>query len=57
MAVEVIEASDFIMPVEVIEATKVFTTTQILKIKNLMAKSPYFNVLRKKYFFNRLLEF
>ena len=47
-AVEVIEASDVIMSFEVIEATKVFRTTQILKIKNLMAKPPYFDVLRKK---------
>ena len=38
------------MSFEVIEATKVFRTTQILKIKNLMAKPPYFDVLRKKYF-------
>ena len=49
-AVEVIEASDVIMSVEVIEATKAFRTTQILRIKNLMAKSPYFDVLRKKCF-------
>ena len=34
------------MSVEVIEATKVFRTTQILRIKNIMAKSPYFDVLR-----------
>ena len=47
-AVEVIEASDVILSVEVIEATKVFRTTQILRIKNQMAKSPYFDVLRKK---------
>ena len=39
--------SDVIMSVEVIEATKVFRTTQIIKIKNLMAESPYFDVLRK----------
>ena len=38
------------MSVEVIEATKVFRIIQILKIKNLMAKLPYFDVLRKKYF-------
>ena len=49
-AVEVIETSDVIMSVEIIEATKVFRTIQILKIKNLMAKLPYFVVLRKKYF-------
>ena len=36
------------MTVEVIEATKVFRITQILRIKNLIAKSPYFDVLRKK---------
>ena len=29
---------DVIMPVEVIEAAKVFKTTQILKINNLMAR-------------------
>ena len=46
-AVEVIEASDVIISVEVIKATKVFRTTQILRIKNLMAKSPYFDVLEK----------
>ena len=56
-AVEVIEASDVIMSAEVIEATEVFRTTQILKIKNLIAKLPSFNVLRKNYFFDRLLEF
>ena len=47
-AVEVIEASDVIMSVEVIEATKFFRAIQILRIKNLIAKSPYFDVLRKK---------
>jgi hypothetical protein len=41
------------MSFEVIEATKVFRTTQILKIKNIMAKPPYFDVLRKKYFFEQ----
>jgi hypothetical protein len=50
-------ASDFIRSVEVVEATRVFRTAQILRIKNLMAKSPYFDVLRKKHFFNRLMEF
>ena len=56
-AVQVIEASDVIMSFEVIEATKVFRTTQILKIKNLMAKPPYFDVLRKKKFLINSLNF
>ena len=38
------------MSVEVIEATKFFRTAQILRIKNLMAKSPYFDDLRKSIF-------
>ena len=36
-AVQVIKFIDDIMPVEVIEATKVFKTTRILKINNSMA--------------------
>ena len=56
-AVEVIEASDVIMSVEVIEATKVFRTTQILRIKNLMAKSSYFDLLRKNIFLIDSLNF
>ena len=51
------EASEVIMSVEVNEATNIFETTQILKIKNLMAKSTYCDVLRKKYFFNKFQEF
>ena len=41
-AVEVIEASDVIMPVEVIEVTKVFRTTQNLKINNIKARITLF---------------
>ena len=37
-AVEVIEASDFIMSVEVIEATEVFRITLSLKINNAKAR-------------------
>ena len=37
-AIEVIEASVIIMSVEVFEATKFFRTTQIVIIKNVMAK-------------------
>jgi hypothetical protein len=36
------------MSVEVIEATEVFRTTKSLKINNIKAKSPYFDVLKKK---------
>ena len=41
-AVEVIEASDFIMSVEVIEATEVFRTTRSLEINNVKAKITLF---------------
>ena len=41
-AVEVIEASDVIMSVEVIEATGVFRTTQSLKINTIKARITLF---------------
>ena len=41
-AVEVIEASNVIIPVEVIEATEVFRTTFSLKINNLKARISLF---------------
>ena len=41
-AVEVIEASDIIIFVEVIEATEVFRITQSLKINNIKARITLF---------------
>ena len=41
-AVEVIEASDVIMSVEVNEATEVFRTTQSLKINDIKARITLF---------------
>ena len=41
-AVEVIDASDVITSVEVIEATKFFRTTQSLKINNIKARITLF---------------
>ena len=40
--VDVIEASNYIMSVEVIEATDVFRTTQILNINNIMPRITLF---------------
>ena len=41
-AVEVTEASDVIMSIEVNEATEFFRTIYIIKINNLMTKIPLF---------------
>jgi hypothetical protein len=41
-AVEVIEASDVIISVEIIEDTEVFRTTQSLKINNIKARITLF---------------
>ena len=46
-AVDVIEASDIILSVEVNEATEVFRTTQSLKINNIKARIANFDVLKK----------
>ena len=50
-------ASDVIRFVEVIEATEVFRTTQILKINDIMAKITLFRCFGKNIFLSRLLEF
>ena len=49
--VEFIEASDIIMPVEVIDATEVFRTTHILKINNLTWQNHLILMFWKKEFF------
>ena len=49
-AVDVSEASDIIMLVEVIEATEVFRTTQSLKINDINARITNFDVLKKNFF-------
>ena len=49
-AVDVIEASDIILSVEVNEATEVFRTTQSLKINDINARITNFDVLKKKIF-------
>ena len=43
--------------VEVIEATEVFRTTQILKINNIVARITLFRCFEKKFFLNKLMEF
>ena len=49
-AVDVIEASDIILSVEVNEATEVFRTTQSLKINDIKARITNFDVLKKNNF-------
>ena len=49
-AVEVIEASDFIMSVEVNEATEVFRTIQILKINYIMTRFALFLCFETNFF-------
>ena len=56
-AVEVIEASDVIMPVEVIEATEALKTTQVLEINMLLAEITLFSCFEKNIFLNRMMEF
>ena len=59
-AVEVMEASNVILSVEVIEATEIFETTfnlKVLEMNKLMAKFTIFWCFEKKIFLNRMMEF